>query len=393
MPQRPRHRDRRPRAALVLVQLPLRRLPGLPRPRHPDGGRPRAGHPGPAGDPRRGGDRALVRRPRQRLLHPAARGARRRARLRPEHPVGGPAGQGPEGHPRGAPDQGARAAHQPLRPRALLLHQLRGRPPLHRASPPRGGERHQPRALRGLHARGGLPDLPRHPPQAGLRGGHPRRQGRGREEHRRGLPAADQRGGRVPRRPRALLTGAPDRRARAQGDPGAAALPARRRARLPLARPSVGHAVRRRGAADPARHPDRCRSGGGALRPRRAEHRPAPARQPPADRDAGPAQGPRQHPDRGRARRGHDHDGRLGRRHRSRRGRARRPGGALRHGQAAAQAPRLGDRPLPLRSQVDPGPRRTPPADAGSRAHRPRRPREQPQEHRRQLPARHASSR
>ena len=52
---------------------------------------------------------------------------------------------------------------------------------------------------------------------------------------------------------------------------------------------------------------------------------------------------------------------------------ARRPGGALRHGQAAAQAPRLGDRSLPLRSQVDPGPRRTPPADARSRAHRARR--------------------
>ena len=46
------------------------------------------------------------------------------------------------------------------------------------------------------------------------------------------------------------------------------------------------------------------------------------------------------------------------------RGGARRPGGALRHGQAAAQAPRLRDRPLPLRSQVDPGARRTPPADA-----------------------------
>ena len=31
------------RAALVLVQLALRRLPRVPRPRHPDGGRPRAG--------------------------------------------------------------------------------------------------------------------------------------------------------------------------------------------------------------------------------------------------------------------------------------------------------------------------------------------------------------
>ena len=58
------------------------------------------------------------------------------------------------------------------------------------------------------------------------------------------------------------------------------------------------------------------------------------------------------------------------------------------HGQAAAQAPRLRDRALPLRAQVDPGPRRTPPPDARSRADRPRRPREQPQGHRRHLPAR-----
>ena len=37
-----------------------------------------------------------------RLLHPAARRARRRARLRPEHPVGEAARQGPQGDPRGA---------------------------------------------------------------------------------------------------------------------------------------------------------------------------------------------------------------------------------------------------------------------------------------------------
>ena len=94
---------------------------------------------------------------------------------------------------------------------------------------------------------------------------------------------------------------------------------------LSLDRPS-GLAVRRRGAADPARHPDRRRPGRRPLRPRRAVDRAAPARQPPADRDPGPAQGPRQHPDRRRARRGHHPGRRLGRRHRSRRRRARRPG-------------------------------------------------------------------
>ena len=61
-------------------------------------------------------------------------------------------------------------------------------------------------------------------------------------------------------------------------------------------------------------------------------HRPAPARQPPPDRDADPAARPRQHADRRRARRGHHPHRRLGRRHRPRRRRARRPGRALRHG-------------------------------------------------------------
>ena len=58
------------------------------------------------------------------------------------------------------------------------------------------------------------------------------------------------------------------------------------------------------------------RSGRGALRPRRALDRAAPARQPSADRDPGPAEGPRQHPDHRRARRGHHRGRRLGRRHR-----------------------------------------------------------------------------
>ena len=51
----------------------------------------------------------------------------------------------------------------------------------------------------------------------------------------------------------------------------------------------------------------------------------APARQPPADRDAGAAEEPRQHADRRRARRGHHPHRRLGGRHRPRSRRARRP--------------------------------------------------------------------
>ncbi len=163
---------------------------------------------------------------------------------------------------------------------------------------------------------------------------------------------------RRPDRPRAA-----DRRAGAQGDPGAAQLPARRRPRLPLARPAVRLAVRRRGAADPAGDPDRRRPGRRALRPRRALDRAAPARQPPADRDPGPAQGPRQHPDRRRARRGHHRGRRLGRRHRPGRRRARRPGGAQRHRRRPAAPPRLDHRPVPLRPPRDPGPA-DPPARA-----------------------------
>ena len=54
LPQRPPDRHRRARAAVVLVQLAVRRLPRVPRPRHPDGGRPRAGGPRPRRHPRRG---------------------------------------------------------------------------------------------------------------------------------------------------------------------------------------------------------------------------------------------------------------------------------------------------------------------------------------------------
>ena len=51
---------------------------------------------------------------------------------------------------------------------------------LHRAPSPRGRVRHQPRAVRGLHARGAVPRLRRQPPQAGVDVGDHRR-----PEHRR----------------------------------------------------------------------------------------------------------------------------------------------------------------------------------------------------------------
>ena len=82
---------------------------------------------------------------------------------------------------------------------------------------------------------------------------------------------------------------AADRRAGAGRDPGAAGLPGRRRPGLPVAGPAGRDAGRRRGAADPAGDPDRLRPGRGAVRAGRAVDRPAPARQPAADRDAAAA--------------------------------------------------------------------------------------------------------
>ena len=175
VPQRAPDRHRRARAALVLVQLALRRLPGLPRPRHPHGGRPRARRAQPAGHPRRGRDPAVEPGARRRLLPPADGRARRGARLRPEHAVGGPLREGSRRRcstatrPRSTSSPATATAAQ----RAYYA-EFEGVRSLHRAPPPRGRVRHQPGALRGLHARGAVPGLRRQPAQAGLDGGHPR---------------------------------------------------------------------------------------------------------------------------------------------------------------------------------------------------------------------------
>ena len=59
-------RRRRARAAQLLLQQPARRLPGVHRPRHEDGDRPRAGRPEPQRVDRRGRDRAVVAQRRRR---------------------------------------------------------------------------------------------------------------------------------------------------------------------------------------------------------------------------------------------------------------------------------------------------------------------------------------
>ena len=122
---------------------------------------------------------------------------------------------------------------------------------------------------------------------------------------------------------------APDRPPGAQGDPRPARLPGRRRARLPDHRPHLVDAVGRRGAAHPPGDADRLVADGRAVHPRRADDRPAPEGQRQADRHPRAAARPGQHADRRRARRGDDPNGRLGARHRPRRGRARRRGDRL----------------------------------------------------------------
>ena len=115
----------------------------------------------------------------------------------------------------------------------------------------------------------------------------------------------------------------------------APALPGRRRPRLPDARPQRRHAVRRRGAAHPPGVADRLGPDRRDVRARRALDRPAPARQRAPARHAEAPARPRQHRDRGRARRGRDPRRRPRRRHgpgrRRARRRGRRAGHARRH--------------------------------------------------------------
>ena len=135
-----------------------------------------------------------------------------------------------------------------------------------------------------------------------------------------------------------------DRRPRAQGNPRAAEIPGRCRARISHARARLRHALGRREPAHPARLADRLRPDRRALCARRALDRPAPARQRAAAGNAEAAARPRQHRDRGRARRGRHPHRRPCARHRPRRRHPRRrdhrAGHARRHhGGAAPRSP------------------------------------------------------
>ncbi len=139
-----------------------------------------------------------------------------------------------------------------------------------------------------------------------------------------------------------------DRRQDRQGDRQSPEVPGRRGARLPLARPQRGFALRRRGATHSAREPDRLRARRRHVHPGRTFDRPAPARQPAPARHAAEPARLGQHRARGGARPGSDHGGRLRRRSRPRRRRARRSDRGARHAEADPGERGVAHGPVPL---------------------------------------------
>ena len=177
-----------------------------------------------------------------------------------------------------------------------------------------------------------------------------------------------------------------------EGDPQAAGVPARRRARLPDARSPVVDAVGRRIAAHQPGDLARVGARRHAVRPRRAVDRPPLARQRAAHHDPPAAARPGQHRPRRRARRRHDSRRRHGRRHGARRRRAGRPRRLFGHARGAAARAAVADRQVPARRAGDSGAGGAPQADEPE-AEGARRERAQPEEHRRRDPARAADGR
>ena len=227
---------------------PVRRLPQVHRPRHRARGRPRAARPRRGPVPRRGRDRPVGAGLRFGRVLPAGHD---RAGRGPEvlhgHAVARRCPSGPGGAAASARTTRSTSSTEPLRPRPVLHDRVRGRRALRQAPALRDRLRVEPRALRGLHARGAVPRVQGGAPEARVAGRPARR-----PQHLRGLRPAHRRLREVPAGGRLHRPRAADRRARHQGDRGPARLPARRRPRLPLARP-----------APPARCPAARRSGSG----------------------------------------------------------------------------------------------------------------------------------
>ncbi len=84
-------------AAVVLLQLPVRRLYGVLGSGYPQGGRPRTGRSRPVAVAGRRSGRPVVSRSQQGVLHPAPRSPGQRSRLPDGHRLGGAAGKGSQG--------------------------------------------------------------------------------------------------------------------------------------------------------------------------------------------------------------------------------------------------------------------------------------------------------
>ena len=376
-----RHLDAGARAAVVLVQLAARRVPALHGARLADGDRPRARGAGPVAVARRGRDPAVGER-RHQLLRADHAGDRRALRDRRRGAVGG-ARRGraeplPVRHERG---QAVRLVPQPDGAQAVVHDHLRGDRPEPRAALPGDGQRLVAREDRGVHVGAAVPGVQGSAAAAGVARGQGRRPRDPRVQRDERQARA-----RVARGARAVRPGPRDRAADPAGDRRAAAVPRERRRRLPVDGPRVGHAERRRGAADPAGDADRLVAGGRAVHPRRAVDRPPPARQRAPDRDPEASARPRQHGAGGRARRGHDARGRPPGRHGAGRRRARRLRGGGRHGGGRHGRAGVADRPVPGRHAADRAARRAPPAERLRRD--PRGHAAQPQGDRRAHPAR-----
>ena len=214
------------------------------------------------------------------LLRVGDPGDRRPLRDRPRAAVAGPARAAPQPLPlrhRGRPR--LRDVPQPDGPPALVHARLRGHRPEPAAALQGDGLGPAAGADRGVHELPALPGLQGRAAEAGGARGHRRR-----AQHPRVHADVRDAGARVRARPGADRRRAADRRPDPEGDPRAADLPRRRRRRLPAARPRVGDALGRRGAAAAARDADRIAARRRALHPRRAVDRAPPARQRQADR-------------------------------------------------------------------------------------------------------------
>ena len=129
------------------------------------------------------------------------------------------------------------AVQEPVRPAAPVHDQVRRRDPVGRAASHRVRVRPGARGHRGLHAPRAVSRVQGRAVEAVVTRGHGRRQ-----EPLRGRRAVDHRRSRALQDGRALRARPVDRRARLQGGARATPVHARRRSRLPLAQPVVGHA-------------------------------------------------------------------------------------------------------------------------------------------------------